>query len=256
MKNYRNFVIAFIVITAIITSFGCNKDHAHENGHLDINFKLVYGDSPLVLLSDYTYPSGETIHFNRLSFFLADLKLANAQKTLDLLDIDYLNFNVANSNITNAEKGLNRHFHDVELGDYNKLIFSIGVPAESNAKTPSAFPSTNPLSSPAEYWAPWQSYVFMKVEGQIDLNTDGIKDGVFAIHTGDNQAYRTAELPVNIRISKDNTSELNVIIDVSNFFQGPGRIYDIRQGGQTHSVSSLPFINQFSDNMINSFRVQ
>lgn len=236
--------------------FGCSKDSKDEKAHLEINFKLVYDDSPLVFLENYSYPSGELMNFNRLSFYLSNLKISNSQNEINLLDIDYLNFRESNSSLTNAQKGLNLRFSDVQEGEYDKISFSFGVPAALNAKTPGDYPSSNSLSSPAEYWAPWKSYIFMKLEGQIDLNFDGEKEEPFAIHTGADQAYRTVELPIDFRFAHDKTNEINVIIDVSKFFLGSGKVYDIRSGGQTHNKSSLPYILQICDNMVGAVMVQ
>lgn len=250
MRYYHFFILI------LATVLGCNKDSKEEKAHLDINFKLVYDDSPLVFLENYHYPSGELMNFNRLSFYLSNLKISNGQNEISLLDIDYLNFRETNSSFTNAQKGLNLHFTDVPEGEYDKISFSFGVPADLNAKAPGDYPSSNPLSSPAEYWAPWRSYIFMKLEGQIDLNFDGEKEEPFAIHTGADQAFRTVELPINVSFAHDKNNEINIIIDVSKFFQGSGKVYDIRSGGQTHSELSLPYILQVCDNLVGAVRMQ
>ncbi len=235
----------FLLLLAVAIGFAsCSDDD--KTADIDVNYKLLYGGEPLVMLQDYTYPTGETMQFNRFSFYLNDLSLKYKDEVKELMDIDYLNFTDKNINKEGAEQGISFSYKDVDLEDLESLNFFIGVDAENNAKTPVDFPSSNVLSKTGEYWGGWKSYVFSKTEGYININDEEVG---FSLHIGGDEAYMGVEIPL-ANISED-TKEVNVLIDLKDYF-GKDNVYNIEENPQLHSLDHKPQVLELVENMKSS----
>ena len=49
---------SLLLILMVVVFAGCGDDDA-GSGSLKLNFKLKYGDQPLVMFEPYTYPTGQ-----------------------------------------------------------------------------------------------------------------------------------------------------------------------------------------------------
>jgi hypothetical protein len=244
----------FFFLLIIFTSLSCDPEDCCDSsvtGDLKVNFKLKYDGKDLKMFDDYTYPTGEKFHFSRFSFFTSDIKLKNSNNGLvDILDIEY--HNLTNS-FTGNNSGYSFVINDVVEGEYKSIQFGLGVPADDNGKTPSAFSSDNVLSNQSEYWGDWKSYIFTRTEGMIDLDKDGSKETGFSLHTGANDAYRTIELPIATKIEINKQSEITIEIDLRKEF-GDNPIYNIKENPQIHSRLQQPFVIELIDNLKSAFK--
>jgi hypothetical protein len=238
----------FILLMGLFTSCGDDQISDSENtGDLNINFKLVYGDEPFQMFKNYQYPeTGDLFFMSRLSFYIAEAKLKSSTKQIDIKDIDYINLTNTYTGGSPAN-GYQYKITNVTSGDYSNLQFGIGVPASSNGKMPKDFAPGTILSSSAEYWSSWKSYVFFKAEGLIGLNGTSI-DHEFALHTGANDAYITIDLAKNVQITPGKTTVVDVVIDVKKVFLGT-QLFDIRTTQQIHSLSQVPQMKILTDNI-------
>ncbi|MDF1697390.1 MAG: hypothetical protein P1U56_16220 [Saprospiraceae bacterium] len=219
-----------------------------ETGSIDINIKLQFDGAPLVLFEPYTYPDGKTINFTRCSFYTSDIKIDEV--LID--DVQFHNLNVTHSTLDLAMNGYTYTLPNVPTGNYSNLRFNIGVPPELNKMDPGDFPSGHPLAKPAENWFSWMSYIFLKVEGNIDLDGDGNTETGIALHTGSDVALRTIELPVNLIIENDKKIKIELVFDLHQFFDGPERIYPIEENPQIHSLSQIDAVIELSNNLLTS----
>jgi len=224
----------------------CDKD---ETGDLSANFKLQYDGEPVVMFDDYVYPDGQDFFFSRFSFYMSDLDLGAG-------NIDrayYINPTNAHSTLEGATSGYDFIIPDLDAGDYSQFSFSIGVPENENAQTPSDFSSDNDLSIAAEYWSAWSSYIFCKTEGKLDTDGDGMNETNISLHIGSDTALRNLSLDKNYSITKDGVTQLNVIIDLRKIFDGDDGVYDIMANPSTHQLSQMDAINEIADNVSNAF---
>ena len=181
--RYTSLFILLILLTGIFSS--CGKDKIIDTS---VNIKMTYGDNPLVMFEEVNYPDGTPMYFTRVSFFVEDLQLQSEDNTYTLMNRDYIDLSTDHS--TENQAAIGSSIGNIELpeGDYN-VSFNIGVDAVDNAKTPVDFTSDNVLSRVSEYWTGWKSYIFIRVEGKIDLNGDGVVEEGFALHLGGDDAY-------------------------------------------------------------------
>ena len=241
--------ILFLLIGAgfLLGLSSCKKD---GNGNLNINMKLQYQGEPLVMFEDYAYPDGRTINFSRFSMYMTDLTLGDQL----LSDIDFYNLSNSHASLEDANKGYTLSFTDLPEGTYETLSFGEGLTPDLNAMTPDQFDSDHPLAKSSEHWFSWASYIFTKAEGNIDMNNDGVdKETAFALHLGADNAYRYFTFTKDINIEKDETTEVDLIIDLYYLFDGEDRIYPIDENPQIHSLNQMEAVDELSNNIENVF---
>lgn len=238
-------------LALLVFSLSCNDDEG--KGNLKVNVQLTYGSEPLKMFEEYTYPTGESFFFSRFSFFTSKINLTDENgKANEILDIAY--HDLTNSHSGN-QYGYSFTIGDVPTGSYNKLSFGLGVAPEFNAKTPADYDSDNILSNQSEYWGGWQSYIFTRTEGKIDLDGDGTKETGFALHTGADAAYRTISFDKSMAIEDGKTQEITLVVDLKKSL-GVDNIYDIKSNPQIHSLSQQPFVIELIDNLKTSFAIK
>lgn len=232
-----------LVLGAMIIVQGCKEDDTFD---LNVNVKLVYDGEPLVMFEDYEYPTGEKMSFSRYSFYLTNVALNHSIGQDQIKDAEYLNFTNQNVDKAGAEQGLTLTFRDIDKKDYDQMFFMVGVDATNNAKTPSDFNSSNPLSRTGEYWPGWQSYVFTKTEGQIDLG--GTERRGFSLHTGGDEA--NLGFLVQTPNLGDNSSEtVELVIDIKKTFDNNGTIYDIQNNPDIHNTDQKDLVAELVNNL-------
>ncbi|KXK38043.1 MAG: hypothetical protein J5I52_07740 [Saprospiraceae bacterium] len=247
MMNIKN---GLFLILIVLFALSCNRDD-DQPGDVNIRFHLVYGDQPLEMFKNLAYPAnGEEFYFSRISFYLSDVTLKNGATSNTIKDIDYLNLTSA---FTDSSVGYDYKISNVPPGKYSKLEFGIGVPAALNAKQPSDFDPGNILSFNTEYWSSWQSYIFFKAEGTIQLNTPDGNNTDFALHLGADEALRTISLDKAVDVKSGQTAVVDVTIDMKKFFDGK-QLYDIYDTQKIHSLHQLPLIKILMDNLAVSFK--
>lgn len=228
----------------------CGKD---QEGSVNLRIKLMYGDQPFEMFKLYPYPvSGEDFRMKRLSFFISDLTLRSAGGDQNILDIDYLDLTNSHTDPV-APNGLEYRIEKVRTGTYTGFDFGIGVPAADNAKTPASFPASSILSSNAEYWSSWKSYIFFRPEGNIALDGKPVGETDFALHLGADQAFRKISYTRNVTVRDGETTNIDMILDVKKYFNGT-TLYDIHDTQQIHSLFQMPLITQLADNLAVAFR--
>jgi len=219
-------------------------------GSLNLNIKLQHNGDPLVMFQPFEYPDGRKIDYTRFSFYASDVKLDDET----IAEIDFHNLTNSHASLPFANNGYNWQIDFVPVGNYSTLSFNVGVPADLNSKDPGEFPSGHPLAKPAENWFSWMSYIFMKVEGNIDLDGDEEMETGVALHTGSDEALRNISLDIPAEIKSNETTTVNLVIDLYQLFDGPDRIFPIEENPQIHSLSQIDAVNELSDNLTNAIQ--
>lgn len=230
-------------------------DKVEEFGKLEITYKLQYGGKTLAMFDHYQYPNGDSLFFSRFSFYMSKLTLSNSDTSLRIEDISYNNLTTSHETKAKAEQGYVKTYDQIPTDVYSTISFGLGVPSEDNNKNPNNFPSSNVLSEATEYWAGWNSYIFAKTEGNIDLAGNGGYDTGVSLHLGSNDAFRNLSFSKPIEIKSDEVTKLTIFIDLRKEFEN-GTIYDIASDPQTHSLSQSAQVNQLATNLKTSFHLE
>ncbi len=232
-----NILLATIVS---ILFFSCDNSDIDK---LNINIKLEYDGAPLVFFEDVSYPDGRIFEFTRFSIYISEISLDNETNSTLIKDVDYLDLTASHSSLTSASEGFNYGLELSESMSFQKIRFNLGLTDEQNNSKPEDYNSSSPLALSGEYWSNWESYVFTKIEGRIDLDGDGISDGV-ALHLGSSEALRNL-----IFENLDSSGDIELTIDMKKVFERDGIIYDINATPRIHSLNQLMQTNILMDNL-------
>ncbi len=236
LSRYILLIVSVIFITA------CKKDKTE----LGLSFLLQYQNEPLVMLQDYQYPDGRKIQFTRVSFFLSELRVSDGSESVEITDVDFINLTESHATATKAADGYQYVNDEVDLDQIDEISFNLGLTESQNQTVPADHPAGSPLAKPGEYWVAWDSYIFVKIEGWIDLDDDGQVETGIALHLGSDQVMR----PILVQTNQP-ANDLTLAIDLHQVFQGSD-IYDIAANPQLHSLSQLPAAIELADNLQNS----
>lgn len=219
-----------VIVFCMLFIMSCGDDTMD----VTFNFALSYDGEPLVMLQEYEYPSGETLKFTRLSFYVSDLQGNSASGNSTLLkDIDLINLSTSHSTVEGATAGFQYTIEDLPAEDFDSYSFLLGVNSDLNTRVPADYSNNHPLANSGEYWIAWDSYIFFKIEGIMDTDNDGEFETNVALHIGSDAAAR--EITMN---SADQLNE-QIDIDVMSIFESNGSLYDIQENPQIHSLFQL-----------------
>lgn len=232
MKLFTSLLLIALVFSS------CGKDEETIN----INFKLTYDDNPLVMFDEYDYPTGEKFNITRFSFYLSNLEFASTNEAVTVIDAEYIDLTMSNIDTEASENGYDLSIDISEMPDYDRISFGIGLDAATNSTVPADYSSSNDLSLISEYWASWTSYIFVKIEGNIDLDRDGSLEQGVALHLGANEAYRLLNYS-NIVSGQD----IEITIDLLDIFSD-GEVFDLANNPRIHNLNQMPLITQLMDN--------
>ena len=235
----------FCLVVVILMLASCNNDD--KVGSLTLHFSPSFQGSPLKMFEplDFTGASYD-IRFSHLSMFVSDIELRKGSSIEVLSDVELVDMSF--DDVTSAEEGFTIHFDQVPAQTYNEIKFGIGVPPDQNDQTPSEFPSGNPLSNTGYYWQAWLSYIFMKVEGQIETAQPGNFETNFAYHTGTDGLYRVFSTPIPIEINDGQNTDVFIEFDFADVLNN----VDIESEPQNHNPQDSVQIGQIVNNLQSS----
>jgi hypothetical protein len=234
---------------------GCGKED--KTGSVEIAFMAQYGNSPLVLLSDYDYAGNQKIRFSHLDYYISDLELVMengdvaALSEIDLIDLDF-------SSAQQSVAGNSRLYLDIPAGKYNKIRFGVGVKPSLNTTQPSDHLSSNPLSESSHYWEGWTSYIFSKTEGNLDQDGDGIYDLGFTIHSGSSDVvdlYRSLEAQPSFEVVDGEMRSIQLILDYRKLLAVDEEGLDIASTPHTNDPNEMELITAMANNYAEAFLI-
>lgn len=236
----KNLLFLFAAAFVLFTS-SCREDDAS----LELNFTNTYGTEPLVLGETYDL-NGVNIQFDKVRYFVSDIKLESDDSNVDLVDVDYLNFEDS-GNLENATNGKSIFIKDVETGEYNSVSMNLGLTAALNDLPREDVPSDSPLND-GGYWAPWASYIFATVEFKADLDRDDIFEHNLVYHVGGNEARRVVIFDNTVQVSGGDEPRVGFAFDLKQALDG----FDIENITAVHSQKDI--MNDLADKFQDSFR--
>jgi hypothetical protein len=187
MKNFSKPAV-LIFAFALLFAAGCKKNNTNS-ALLVLNIYPYFGSDSIVPGKNYATASGDSISFNRTSFYISNLQLNNTNGT-SYADSGYIL--VTSSGYQNIVAG------SVPTGSYKSISFSVGISAAVNhidpgnytggplaAQTPSMHFSTDNLG-----------YIFMAIEGFADSTNNHLSPNkAFSYHIGADSLLETVNLP-------------------------------------------------------------
>ncbi len=226
----------FLLLAAAFLFHSCGDD----SDALALTFKMEYDEVPLVMFEEYTAPTGESIEFSRISFFISDLNFTLEDGTVFTKEVDYIDLTESHANEELAKEGYLYELTESE-SNASSVSFNIGLTPEQNATRPIDYPSSNALSDSGEYWSGWESYVMIKVEGLIDADGDGMRERGVSLHLGTDQVTRSFNYNVNEK-------NVDFVLDIESLFDCQ-QSYNIVETPMIHSLGQSDQMMVLADNL-------
>lgn len=217
-----------ILVLLVVTTFlftACKTDDDNKFGELSLKVTATFDNAPLVNLDQtYTYPDGTPIKFQLFNYYLTDIRLVkeNGDHLLSEVElIQYKDFYTQQE----AEEGVKLDFKDIPDGIYTGLRMGLGLSPSLNGTQPGDYAAGHALSN--NYWSWALGYVFMKIEGNADLDGDGEFTDKLTYHVGKDDLYKVLEFNQPIQIENGKAVTTNINVDVLHVMQSDSDFLDI-----------------------------
>jgi hypothetical protein len=201
-------------------------------GTLDMNFKAMYANKPLVInqVNDY---NGKKIIFERLQFFIAydpsniEGVVGDNPPKATLVKLTGL------TDTASANAGVSV---DIPMSSRtsSSINFGIGIPKTLNAILPKDFTFPDGMADSGNFWDGWQSYIFAKLEGKIDKDGDGVFETGITLHTGGNEVFTQLKFAKTFTIKDATTTKINFELNINELVKN----IDLATVNSTHQIGS------------------
>ncbi len=221
-------------------------------GILEMNFKATYTNKPLVINQIYDY-NGKKIKFSKLQFFLTSdtnyftkpIGQADKVPVVNLVDFTKL------ENSEEANKGILLPI-SVPNGAHTLINFNIGIDKKTNTKSPRDFKFPDGMADSGNFWPPWASYIFVKLEGAIDNDDNGTLETGITLHTGGDEVLTNLQFKKNYQIEDLKTTTANFELNVTELVKN----IDLTTVNSTHQVGSIPIMKIMMGNFATALTVK
>jgi len=210
--------------------------------NLAFHFHPTVGDETLVYGNTHTI-NGLDVQFDEIRFYMTELELTINDKA-QAVDEAFI------ITETSGEQEAGK----VIAGQLTKFAFNVGVPVDMNAADPALLPADNPLSADSPFVQHWNwtsGYIFLKLEGAVDVNGDGVFDAdteSLSVHCGFDDNLQRIELATDQTIDKENF-EMHLEFDVARFFAN----YDLSNNLFSRPMNNPEAATAVMNNVQNAF---
>ena len=232
---------------AIFMVTSCKKDQTDpiKTGTLGFSFTANYDGAPLVV-NENTYDyNGKPIRFSKVNFYLSDITLGETE----LFEVTFVDLTETHVTEQSSREGTLINFSKVPVGDYGSVAFGVGVSADLNRTRPEDYSTSHPLGvdNSGEYWEAWNSYIFVKIEGQYDADGDGFdaEDVSFAYHIGQDEMYKnwSTDFENPITLESDALSSVEFQLDIKKLFiQADGQLLPLTTHDPNNQLDTMRMI--------------
>lgn len=205
------------------TGNGGNDDPQPEVTNLEMRFRPVYGEEPLVMFQSMDYEAGMDVLIQLFQLYVAPVSLIRPDGSeLVLSEVALLDFRDF-LDPAMAQAGLTLSFEGVPAGTYSGIRLGVGLPPELNATSPAQYEPGHPLSD--NYWTAATGYIFSKVEGIADTTGTGNLNAPLTFHTGSDDIYQTVTFDRLLEVDAQNLRRLDFTVDLRKVLVQEGGDY-------------------------------
>jgi hypothetical protein len=213
--------------------------------NLRLTFHHFFDNKTFSFDSIYSDDFGNEIQFSRAAFYCGN--------------INYKNNNITNETsdqyILVSANNLNYDYGQISNTEISSIDITIGVDSITNHIDPANYQNNNDLSyqTPSMHWqmgvnsSDW-SYLFIVLEGKVDVNGDGTFDSgeSFIFHVGgDAFSIKKENLVCNLI---ETTSQLNYEIQLDANWKSLIDSVDLSNDNFTHTMDNIPLATKIIEN--------
>lgn len=241
MKNSIYFFLALLSLGVILIS--CNDDETESTAMVapQIDLQMRVGSETLTAGNTYDI-NGTALQVNIAQFYIGDISLTGEQT---YAPDDYFVLGTEQSSVS---------LPAVEVGSYD-LAFGVGVNAEINALSEDDFttrPAGDPLGmqEPSMHWSWDLGYRFLRIDGMVDTDADGVPDQAVEYHLGNDAFFAILNSQNQVDMSEEN-STITLRFDLDALMAGA----DLSTGEVTHVGDNPALANLMLANYTDAFSI-
>jgi hypothetical protein len=251
MLKTKLFLIGLVALTFTFQS--CKK-----SGSLTIQFRPKVNGQNLVLNQTYKNSDGNNFEIERLKFYLSDLSITIAGKSVLLSEIALLD--------ASKPATMELRFDDFDNVTITQIGFGLGVKPSFNNPSKSIdydlgqFAAAHPLSASQNmFWGMTNDYRFFMLEGKSDTSLaqnaeiNPSKFRSFLYHVGKDKFYTLISLnnkAFSLEQGKDNTLVINLDMEKA-FTNGTDTIH---MGTEYYTEAMSPTQEALAQRLINNLK--
>ncbi len=186
----------------------------------------------------------QTYSFDRFDFYVSNVKLidANGNETL-LSEVELYDLGCPKPIV-----------NQVPAGNYTSVKIGLGLSENLNASDPTLFEPGHPLSyvNSEHYWSWATRYIFLMVEGKLN-DTDN-SESIFLYHLGKDDLYEEVVLERNITVTENETTDIDITIDVDKLFYNEDSSIDMINDNASHTNDSFELASEIYSNFAKAVR--
>ncbi len=235
-----------LFLTVVMVFFSCGDEEVTQVERLDFSYEFTIDGQPITLGETYTL-NGSTVMFEVANYYIHGMRLANDEAGVIIA-------NEASHLLAGVDQEASAMITDLSPTSVSKARIIIGVDEKLNAQSETDFTeraADDPLGlkDPAMHWN-WNSgYKFIRFDGEVDTDGDGIVDTPIAYHIGSNPFSKTLELDTDITLDSG-TNALNFSFDLNQFFSTVD--FQLEVNWDTHTGNNLELAQLLLANLDNA----
>lgn len=249
MTPDRSVLLA--VLAAACITVTCKRDPdvpSAPHGYVKLSVVPTWNGAPFDKTVIYHNANDKRVQVSLVKFYLSPFTLTGS-KAAELFDADL--FDVTDGPVSRVM--------EAPIGHYTGTQFGLGLPYDLNHGDITTIDPNAPLgNNSGMYWSWATLYRFCLFEGHFDndASATGLPPFNFSFHTGMDTLYRTVTLPTQLDVTKDDTTRLQVNVDVARFFTNGSDTLDLAQNAYFHGeVASVRLGIRIADLERDAFRL-
>lgn len=237
MTKYLFILIPFMGILS------CGDETPDVVERLDFSYQFDIDGQAIALGESYTL-NGSTVMFEVANYYIHGLRLANNESGVIIA-------NEAEHYLAGVNEKGEIISSNLIPAPVTKARLIIGVEEMSNSQSETDFTERaagDPLSlkDPSMHWN-WNSgYKFIRFDGEVDTDADGIVDTPIAYHIGSNPFRKIMELDTDIQL-ESGVNKINITFDLNRFFENVD--FQLEENWDTHTGNNIELAQQLSTNL-------
>ncbi len=238
---------------------------------LTLNLKPEVNGSALSTNSNTNYDvNGATISFTSARMYLSEITLLQNETTTVTTQDEPLTVPAKNDDdedishtvldkivLVKQDAGINLYdLGSWPSGEYEGIRFKVGIAGVNNRIDPSQVPATHPLAKQTDrnnHWNWNAGYLFLRIDGKVDTDDDGVPDDDWAVHLGTGQFLREITLMQSFTLNDDTPATLDISIDYGAFLKD----VDLTDPDQRicHTMNNLPVARAVAAQIPSAYRL-
>jgi hypothetical protein len=248
MKLNKFFAVAAASVLLITSCKEEDKNStnppANTKAQLALHFDHKLGNENFELNKDFVLSTGETVNFSFAKFYVSQITLMDDDGNANMMDKYLL---------------IDPSVHHVDIGQIDPqhvhvIKFNVGVDTAANHLDPTTYEPSHPLApqSPSMHWAWASGYIFFKLEGTVDTDSDGNVDDTFEYHIGLDKFLRTVSSTKHTDVAGGEELMVDVEVDYARFFKG----VDLNLELSAHGMDDPGLSGKIADNAVKAIVIQ